>query len=75
MTDHQLPTGLGRPALRALAAAGISRLDHLTDVSSTEIQRLHGMGPKGVRILHEALTARGLSFAMCPDELMGADGR
>lgn len=56
------PAGLSQPALRALAAAGISRLDQLAGVSAVEVRRLHGMGPKGVRLLHEALTARGLSF-------------
>jgi hypothetical protein len=62
--DHgDLPDGLSRPAQRALAAAGYTRLDQLTRVSETEISRLHGMGPKAIDRLRRALAERGLSFA------------
>jgi len=50
------------PAARALAAAGYSRLSQLTEVSEAELLALHGMGPKAVRILREALAERGLAF-------------
>jgi hypothetical protein len=58
-----LPPGLSQPALRALAGAGYTRLEQLTKVREADLLKLHGMGPKGVRILREALSARGLSFA------------
>lgn len=51
------------PAQRALTEAGYSRLKQLTRVTEAELARLHGMGPKALRILREALEARGLSFA------------
>ncbi len=57
------PPGLSRPATSALYAAGYTRLDQLTAVTAGELLKLHGMGPKGIRILREALTARGASFA------------
>jgi hypothetical protein len=61
--DTNLPAGLSNPARRALATIGITQLDQLTAHSEKDILNLHGMGPKGIRILREALTGRGLSFA------------
>jgi sugar phosphate isomerase/epimerase len=57
-----LPAGLGKPALRALAAAGYTRLEQFTGVSEAEILRLHGMGPNALDRIRRALAARGLSF-------------
>ena len=57
------PTGLSKPAQRALAGAGYVRLEQLAAVREAELLKLHGMGPKGLRILRSALQARGLSFA------------
>ncbi|WP_150268494.1 helix-hairpin-helix domain-containing protein [Paenibacillus tepidiphilus] len=56
------PAGLSQPALRALAHAGYRTLEQLSAVSGSELLKLHGMGPKGVRLLREALEAKGLSF-------------
>jgi DNA integrity scanning protein DisA with diadenylate cyclase activity len=50
------------PAARALAAAGYNRLSQLTQVSERELQSLHGMGPKAIKILRDSLAERGLSF-------------
>ena len=54
---------LSKPARRALAAAGVQRLDQLANVREADIARLHGMGPNGVEQLRQALAARGLSFS------------
>lgn len=54
---------ISNPALRALNAAGYTRLEQLSLVSEAELLRLHGMGPKAIRILRETLSAQGLSFA------------
>jgi len=66
--DAKLPPGdfpekLSQPALRALAGAGIQRLEQVTGFSEAEIKKLHGMGPNGVEQLRRALAARGLAFA------------
>jgi hypothetical protein len=53
---------LGAPARRALIGAGYTRLEDLTKTRESEILRLHGMGPKAMRILRDALNERGLSF-------------
>ncbi len=55
--------GLGNPARRALAAAGITRLEQLVRFSEADLLALHGFGPKGLRILAAALAERGLTFA------------
>ena len=61
--ESDFPPGLSAPALRALAGAGYTRLEQLSRVSEAEIKRLHGMGPKGIKLLRQALEAKGLSFA------------
>lgn len=61
-TGSDLPK-IGQPATQALNAAGIQRLEQLTRFSEKEILRLHGMGPKALGILRQALADRGLSFA------------
>jgi len=55
--DGDLPRAIGRPATRALAAAGITSLDELARLSETELASLHGVGPKAVAILRDALAA------------------
>lgn len=53
-----LPKSIGRPATRALANAGITTLDQVAALSEVELLALHGVGPRAVRILQEALRAR-----------------
>ncbi|WP_433336929.1 hypothetical protein [Spirillospora sp. CA-294931] len=59
--DHEsdLPRAMGKPALRALAEAGYLRLDQLAGVDDKELLSIHGVGPKAVRVLREALEDRG----------------
>ena len=57
-----LPVKLAAPARRALAGAGISRLEQLTRLSEAEISRLHGIGPNAIKQLRQALHAKGLAF-------------
>ena len=61
MTDDDLPA-LGAPATRALAAAGITRLPQVAERSEAELAALHGVGPKAIGLLQQALAERGLSF-------------
>ena len=62
-TQSDLPAGLARPALRALASAGVSCLDQLTGFHESEIQKLHGIGPNALKILTLAMAERGVTFA------------
>ncbi len=61
-SDHNFPAGLAQPAIRALHAAGYTKLTQLTNVSEADLLKLHGMGKKGLDILRNALGAQGLSF-------------
>lgn len=58
-----LPAGIGNPARRAFAIAGITRLDQMTKTSEVELLKLHGVGPKAIRIIKEAMALRGMAFA------------
>lgn len=53
---------IGSPARNALHGAGYTHLEQLTQVTEAELLKLHGMGPKAIRILRETLAERGLSF-------------
>ncbi|MFO6451437.1 MULTISPECIES: hypothetical protein [unclassified Aeromicrobium] len=57
-----LPTSIGRPATGALHAVGITTLAQVAERSEREVLALHGVGPKAVRLLREALSDRGLRF-------------
>lgn len=61
--ENDFPAGIAQPALRALASAGYNRLEQLTQVSAAELLKLHGIGPKAIVQLRQALRERGLSFA------------
>jgi len=59
----ELAAGLAKPAQRALANAGYTRLEQLAKVHAADVLQLHGMGPKALRQLRQGLKSRGLSFA------------
>lgn len=61
--ESNLPVKLSQPAQRALAGAGIQRLEQLTSFSEAEIKQLHGIGPNALSQLRSALAENGLSFA------------
>jgi uncharacterized protein YdhG (YjbR/CyaY superfamily) len=53
---------ISAPAGRALESIGITTLEQLIKVTEAELGQLHGMGPKALGILREALEAKGWSF-------------
>ncbi len=61
--SDSLPDGLPKPAVRALARAGITNLRRLSRWSERDIRGLHGIGPNAVRVLKRALRLRGLTFS------------
>lgn len=61
--ESDFPPGIGRPARQALNEAGYYRLEQLTEISEGDLKKLHGMGPKAIGVLRDALSTRGLSFA------------
>jgi hypothetical protein len=57
-----LPRSIGAPATRALTGAGYTELSQLAGVPAAELAKLHGVGPKALRLLQEALKDRGMSL-------------
>jgi predicted flap endonuclease-1-like 5' DNA nuclease len=53
---------MGAPATRALQAAGLHDLDAVAGVRPDDLLALHGVGPRAVRVLREALAARGVDW-------------
>jgi quinol monooxygenase YgiN len=58
-----LPTSIGAPASSALLTRGVRDLRDLTGITERELLSWHGVGPKAVRLLREALAEHGLAFA------------
>lgn len=62
-SSHDELPKIGAPATRALQQAGYRRLRDLAGVSRADLLRLHGVGPRAVRIVQEELEAHGLSLS------------
>jgi hypothetical protein len=58
----KFPSGIAKPALRALASAGLYSLEDLTEITEAELSALHGMGPKAIGHLISALHEKGLAL-------------
>lgn len=56
------PPGVAKPAQRALASAGYANIDQIASARESDVAALHGMGPKALDLLREALRQRGGSF-------------
>ena len=57
-----LPGNIGAPATRALTAAGYTELRQLSQVPAAELKMLHGVGPRALKLLQDALEQQGLSL-------------
>ncbi|TFE19661.1 bis(5'-nucleosyl)-tetraphosphatase (symmetrical) YqeK [Cohnella luojiensis] len=58
-----LPSGLSKPAQRALSGSGLWKLEQISKLSEAELLQLHGLGSKSIRQIREALEMKGLSFS------------
>lgn len=54
---------IGRPATSALLQLDVTTLEQVARLRRSELLALHGVGPKAVRLLDDALAERGLAFA------------
>lgn len=61
-SDSELTPRIGKVARRELGNHGYRTYADLTNVSAAELLRIHGVGPKAIRILAEELADRGLTF-------------
>ena len=59
----EYPARIGKVAARELALNGYTRYEQLTSVTGAQLLKIHGIGPKAIRILDEELRARGQSLA------------
>jgi predicted flap endonuclease-1-like 5' DNA nuclease len=57
-----LPDAIGKTAARELSAHGITTLAQVAAHSKEELLAIHGVGPKAISILGEALAGRGLDY-------------
>lgn len=53
---------IGAPATRALNGAGYTELRQLAGASREELAKLHGVGPKALRIIEAALAEHQLTL-------------
>jgi len=61
LSPETLPR-ISAPAARALAGVGITSLRQLDGYSRKELAALHGMGPKALRVLEDALAQHDLTL-------------
>ncbi len=54
---------LAAPAMRALAANGLTSPAILSRCTEADVAALHGLGPNAIKTIKTALKARGLGFA------------
>ena len=50
-----LPRAIGMPATQALIRAGNTNLAQVAGLTDAELLAMHGVGPRAVRLLREAL--------------------
>ncbi len=53
---------IGKTAARDLSRNGITNLEQVASYSKKELLAIHGVGPKAIAILGEALAANGLEY-------------
>jgi predicted flap endonuclease-1-like 5' DNA nuclease len=57
-----LPNAIGKTAARELVGHGITTLAQVAGHTQRELLAIHGVGPKAIAILGEALAAKGLAY-------------
>lgn len=57
-----LPNSMGKTAPRELKYAGIDSLQKASEYTEKDLLAIHGVGPKAIRIMKDAMAAKGLSF-------------
>lgn len=60
MPEDPFPSGMPQSAIRALVGAGYDQMEQLAGASESVLLQLHGVGPKAIRVIKQALDDRGL---------------
>ena len=53
--SHDFPRAIGAPATRALLGAGYTSLKQVAKALDADLMKLHGFGPRALRILREEI--------------------
>ena len=65
--SSQQPSGftfkLSAPAQRALAAAGIQRIEDFSKWKEADLRELHGIGPNAIDTIKKNMKEKGILFA------------
>lgn len=61
-SNDEIFLGLGNPAKRALANAGVDSLKKLSSYTEKEVLKLHGLGPLSIQVLRKLLLQHDLDF-------------
>lgn len=61
-SNDEIFPGLGNPAKRALASAGVDSLKKLSSYTEKEVLKWHGLVPSSIPVLKKLLAEKGLSF-------------
>ena len=62
------PERIGKVAPVALASAGIYTLAQAAQHTEKELLAIHGVGPKGIKIIREELAKRNMSLKAAPSK-------
>jgi hypothetical protein len=57
-----IPQGIGAPARRSMAHAGLETLEQVVQFGQRELSKLHGMGVRTMAQLQDAMDEHGLEF-------------
>ena len=57
-----LPDAIGKTAARELSHHGITTLEQVAAHTRKELLAIHGIGPKAIAILGDALASKGLEY-------------
>ena len=61
--QHAASNRASRACTTGLEGAGYTSVEQLSDLSLDELKKLHGVGPKAIHIIRDALEAVGMSLA------------
>lgn len=59
---HDFPVEMGKVAPRALKEHGINNIVQASKLTENELLKIHGVGPKAIRVLQDRLAQLGLSL-------------
>lgn len=66
MKPEKIPYGelpkTSQPAMQAFLLVGLTKLKDFTKITEKELKKLHGVGPKAIRIIKAELKSKGLDF-------------